>query len=159
MIEAAVCFGRQAQDAAPGVWEWLQNNSALLWWLFVLGIGSLVLTVLLLPVIAVRLDEDYFLASRRERTERTGPGRLLLRIGKNALGVVFLLAGIAMLVLPGQGLLTMLIGLMMLDFPGKHALERRIVRRPAILGFLNRLRARRGRPPLRVDEAGGPTAS
>ena len=133
----------------PGFWEWLQGNSALLGWLFVLGIGSLVVTVLLLPVVVVRLEPDHFLAARREEPARAG--RLLLRIGKNLLGVVFLLAGIAMLVLPGQGLLTILIGLLMLEFPGKRALERRLVRRPAILGFLNRLRAKRGRPPLLVD--------
>ena len=62
-----------------------------------------------------------------------------------------MLAGLAMLVLPGQGLLTILIGLMLLDFPGKRRLERRIVARPAILAMLNRMRARRGRDPLRVD--------
>jgi hypothetical protein len=137
--------------AGPGVWQWLEGNTTLLGWLFVLGIGSLVLTVLLLPMIAVRLAPDHFLASRRELAVRGGPVALLVRIGKNVLGFVFLLAGIAMLVLPGQGLLTILIGLLMLDFPGKRALERRIVRRPAILGFLNRLRARHGRPPLLVD--------
>ena len=63
----------------------------------------------------------------------------------------FLLAGLAMLVLPGQGLLTMLIGLLLLDFPGKRALERRVVRRPKILAFLNRMRDRRGREPLRLE--------
>ena len=144
------CIASQdAQD--PGFWAWLQGNSALLGWLFVIGIASLVLTLLLLPVFVVRLDADYFLASRRELTARAGLGRLLLRIGKNALGVVFVLVGIVLIVLPGQGLLTILIGLLLLEFPGKRALERRLVQRPAILGFLNRLRARHGRPPLRVD--------
>ena len=64
---------------------------------------------------------------------------------------VFLVAGVAMLVLPGQGLLTILIGLMLISFPGKRGLERRIVGRPTILRILNGMRARRSLPPLIVD--------
>ena len=41
-------------------------------------------------------------------------------IGKNLLGVFFVLIGIAMLVLPGQGILTIIAGMMLLDFPGRH---------------------------------------
>lgn len=133
------------------LWQWMRANDALLGWLFVLSLGSLVLTVLLLPVLVARLPADYFTASRAElRHERTWSG-WVLRIGKNLLGLVFVLAGLAMLVLPGQGLLTILIGLLLLDFPGKRALERRLVRRPGLRGFLDRLRTKRGRPPLRVD--------
>lgn len=65
--------------------------------------------------------------------------------------MVFTLAGIAMLVLPGQGLLTILIGLLLLDFPGKRAVELRLVRRPAIRGFLDRMRQKRGVPPFVLE--------
>ena len=132
-------------------WQWLQGNTALLGWLLVLGVVSLVLTVLLLPLVVVRLPADYFVIGGEERRARRGPAAWLWRLAKNLLGAVFVLAGIAMLVLPGQGVLTILIGLMLLDFPGKKALERRIARRPAIRGFLDRLRARRGVPPLQLD--------
>ncbi len=133
------------------LWTWLEGHSALFGWLFVGSIVSLVLVAVLLPVIVVRLSPDHFLSSRRELTTRGGLYHWVLRIGKNLIGVVFVLAGLAMLVLPGQGLLTILIGLLMLEFPGKRAVERRLVRRPAIFAFLNRLRARRGRPPLQID--------
>ena len=36
---------------------------------------------------------------------------------KNVLGVILVLMGLAMLVLPGQGVLTLLIGISLLDFP------------------------------------------
>jgi hypothetical protein len=55
-----------------------------------------------------------------------------------------------MLVLPGQGLLTILIGLLLLDFPGKRALERRLLRRPGLRAFLDRMRVKRGRAPFEV---------
>lgn len=145
------------QDPAPTqgwfaeLWAWFDAHTALVGWLFVGSLVSLLVVAALLPVLVVRLAPDHFLTSRRELVQRGGLYRWSLRIGKNLLGLLFLLAGLLMLVLPGQGLLTILIGLLMLEFPGKRALELRLVRRPAILGFLNRLRERRGRPPLQVD--------
>ena len=139
------------QSAEPSLWDWLQSHENLLGWMFGLSLASLVLAALLLPVFVVRLPADYFLASRSEAAARRGVVQWIGRAGKNLLGVVFVLAGLAMLVLPGQGLLTMLIGLLLIDFPGKRAIERRLVGRPKILAFLNRIRARRGRGPLRLE--------
>lgn len=132
-------------------WAWAQAHSTLLFWLGMVSLASAVLTVLLLPVVVVRLPADYFTASRRDLARRRGPLLWLEHALRNLVGVLFVLAGVAMLVLPGQGLLTILIGLLLIDFPGKRALERRLVRRPSVLAFLNRLRARRGRPPLQVE--------
>ena len=137
--------------ATCAVPDWLWDNSALLVWMFVLSLASLVVTALLLPVFVLRLPPDYFLASRQELAGRRGPLQWAAWCAKNALGIVFVLAGIAMLVLPGQGLLTILIGLLLVDFPHKRALERRLARRPTILDLLNRLRARHGKAPLRVE--------
>jgi hypothetical protein len=65
--------------------------------------------------------------------------------------VAFIAAGIAMLVLPGQGLLTILIGFLMLDFPGKYRVEKWLVSRRRLLGAINWLRRRAGRVPLRIS--------
>jgi hypothetical protein len=59
------------------------------------------------------------------------------------LGVVLALPGV-----PGPGLVFILVGLSLLDFPGKRRLERRLLAVPAVLRFLNRVRARYRRPPL-----------
>ena len=61
------------------------------------------------------------------------------------------LIGAAMLVLPGQGILTILAGVMLLDFPGRHRLVCWIVTRHAVLNSLNWVRRRAGRPELIVD--------
>jgi hypothetical protein len=114
------------------------------------SIGSLALVAQLLPLVVVRLPADYFVREHHVGHGRRGWLDWVWHVGKNALGVVFLLAGIAMLVLPGQGILTILIGVLMLDFPGKRALERRLVCRPGILKHVNRLRQRRGRAPLQT---------
>jgi len=62
-----------------------------------------------------------------------------------------LVAGIAMLVLPGQGVLTIVIGIMLLDFPGKYRFERSLAARRPVLRSINWLRRRANRPLLHVD--------
>lgn len=139
------------QDAAGGAQAAGEQGMGPLVWALGLALGSLVLVVVLLPLFVLQLPTDYFVASRKElRAERTPLG-WVWRILRNALGLFFVLAGGAMLVLPGQGVLTILIGLLLLEFPGKRALERRIVARPGVKAFLDRIRARRGVPPLEVD--------
>ncbi len=76
---------------------------------------------------------------------------------KNVLGVGLLLAGILMLVLPGQGLFTMFVGIMMMNFPGKYKLERWIVARGPVLKSINWMRKRAGHEPLRTYADDGHT--
>jgi len=71
-----------------------------------------------------------------------------LLISKNLLGCVIVLLGIAMLVLPGQGILTIVIGLVLINFPGKYRLERWIITRGPVLRAINLIRQRSGRQPL-----------
>ncbi len=123
--------------------------------LIVLSIGSVALFVLSIvgvPWFIARVPADYFTHRERDDLGMVAvhqPGwRIGLRIVKNGLGVVVLLAGIAMLVLPGQGLLTILASLFLLDFPGKRRLQRRIIASGPVFRALNRLRERAGRAPL-----------
>jgi hypothetical protein len=69
---------------------------------------------------------------------------------KNVVGAAAFLAGVVMLFTPGQGLLGIALGIGLMDIPGKHALERRIISHPSILGGINRLRKKAGRPPLKI---------
>lgn len=120
---------------------------------WILGMASavmLVLSAMLIPVLIARLPADFYVENNHRR--RVFQDRPLIRILfltiKNALGSVLLIAGIAMLVLPGQGILTILAALALLDFPGKRALELRILRTPSVLKSINWLRLRAGRNPL-----------
>jgi len=74
--------------------------------------------------------------------------RVVGHVVKNVVGAVFVFAGFLMLFLPGQGVLTMLIGISMLDFPGKRKLEAKLVGQPTVLGVINSMRKRCGKPPL-----------
>lgn len=134
-----------------GPWSWVLDHGTLLGSLGLIGIVSLVASLVLLPFLVVRIPADYFRHERREREyvhDRHPVVQQVIVILKNALGVVLVLAGLAMLVLPGQGLLTLLIGLMLTDFPGKYRLEKRLIAQPGVLKAVNWLRARAGHAPL-----------
>lgn len=131
--------------------HWLDANSA---WIGVLAVVSLVAfvgTLLAIPFLVLQIPTDYF-EDRERGISRWADRHPVLQIawivGKNLLGGLLLIAGIAMLVLPGQGLLTILIGLMLIDFPGKYRLERWLVTRPPVWKLIAWLRVRAGRPPI-----------
>ena len=69
-------------------------------------------------------------------------------VAKNIAGLIFILAGMAMLVLPGQGLISILLGLSLTNFPGKYRLERFLISRPAILRSVNWIRRKADKDPL-----------
>jgi UPF0716 family protein affecting phage T7 exclusion len=71
---------------------------------------------------------------------------------KNLVGGVFIVVGALMLVLPGQGLLTILSGLIISDFPGKKRLARKIIRIRAVFLAANKIRQQFNRPPLILVE-------
>lgn len=142
-----------AGQTQTGVIDWIGGHETLLWWLGVGSLVSLVAAVALLPPVLGRLPRDYFLSTRRHPV--AAPRHPVLRavglVVKNTLGAVLAIAGIAMLLLPGQGLLTILAGLVLLDFPGKYRLERWLVRRRGVGRALDWLRARAGKEPFLRD--------
>jgi hypothetical protein len=109
-------------------------------------IGSLIA----IPLILVRLPADYFdtRTPRHWMKDHHPMLRLFGLVIKNVVGVVFLLAGFAMLFLPGQGLLTMLIGISLMDFPKKRELEAKMVGQPTLLSVINGMRRQFDKPPL-----------
>ena len=133
--------------------DWLEANEALVRQLGTASLVMLAITVVALPVVVAKLPEDYFTRQQRETAGQSRKRPLLwgvVALVKNLLGLVLILAGLAMLVLPGQGAVTILIGLALTNFPGKYALERRIAGRPAIGRTLNKIRELAGQPPLSI---------
>lgn len=102
-------------------------------------VGSLVAV----PIALVRAPPDYF-------TRPHAPRALGVRILRAVLGSALVLLGIAMLVLPGQGTLTILIGIGILDLPWKQRLVRRILRSASVRRAVDRLREKAGKAPLEV---------
>lgn len=123
------------------------------WILLLVLLIPFLVTLAVVPVVLVRLPSDYFVRKRRQPLllgARHPLLRLLVRVLMNLLGVAVILMGIAMLVLPGQGVLTMLLGFLLLEFPGKFRAERWVISRAPVLGAVNWLRAKWGRAPIEI---------
>jgi len=107
-------------------------------------------TLIAIPAILIRLPPDYF-QNHHHKPWFANHHPIIRSFGilvKNIVGFIFLLAGIAMLVLPGQGLLTMLLGILFIDFPGKHRLEKKLIQHPQVLKAINAMRGKAGKPPF-----------
>src|SRR4051794_16571625 len=96
--------------------NWLSQNSTLVGWLSVGSLSLLLLTPLGVAWLIARLPVDYFsndtphaLASWDKRPS----WRLFLLVARSALGILLIVAGIVMLIAPGQGLLTIVVGLIL----------------------------------------------
>lgn len=133
--------------------EAILASDVLLRWLFIGSLVSFFGVLIVVPLIITRLPADYF--SRPETSAFQWPDQhplvwVPLLVTKNVLAVTCITVGIAMLVLPGQGILTIIVGLLLLDFPGKYRTERWLIRRPWIFRVFNRLRAMAGEDPFKV---------
>src|SRR3990167_885501 len=128
--------------------QWIPVD--VLFGLAVAGAVGFIGSLIAIPLILVRLPADYFdtRTPRHWMKDHHPVLRLLGLIVKNVVGIVFLLAGFAMLFLPGQGLLTMLIGVSLMDFPRKRELEAKMVGQPTLLGIINAMRHKFDKPPL-----------
>ena len=135
--------------------DWVQSHAQLWQYLGTISLIMLVVTLVALPIIVIKLPEDYFSREERKPARRARKHPIFwgaVSILKNLLGLLLIFAGLAMLVLPGQGLLTILIGLTISNFPGKFTLERHIAGLPAIEKTLNKIRRAAGKPPFLMPE-------
>lgn len=111
-------------------------------WLQLIAISSLIMLAIslsLLPYLVARLPVDHFCQQSRSQHPITSQ-QALLRILRNLLGLILLFAGLLMLLLPGQGLLTLVLSLLLLDYPQKKKIERSLLQQKAIFNGLNWLR-------------------
>ena len=143
-------------DWITQITEWFDRNSTVVTVIVIVSIVMFVGALVTMPLLVIHVPQDFFLRHDRPsvRQQHT-PLRLTLIVLRNVIGWALLLAGIAMLVLPGQGLLTILVGVVLTDFPGKRRIEHRIVRQPTIHRMIDWIRRKAGRPPILLPEHDG----
>lgn len=127
-------------------------------WLTVLSVVTVIAFMTIGAKYLARLPADYFVNPERRRQHLSlrhlNPVlRALIPVVKNVVGLFFLLVGIVLLFVPGQGLLTMLAGVVLMNFPGKYAMERWLVQRPQVYKSINWVRHRSGAPPLVIHQS------
>lgn len=134
--------------------DFFGEHQQAMWWGAALSVVLFVGCLIVVPWLVSRIPADYFVGPHRPRTPFAAHHpvlRLLAVIAKNLIGAALIVAGILMLILPGQGVLTVVIGVLLMDFPGKHRLERKLIRQRPVLRSINWLRRRSGVEPIRVE--------
>src|SRR5262245_231867 len=129
---------------------WIRGHQELMAWLAISSAAMFVLSVVAVPWMLVRIPPRYFMTAHHEHpwADRHPLLRAAFTIVKNLIGMALVVVGLLLLVLPGQGILTILAGLVLLDFPGKHRLLLWTISRPAVLAGVNWIRKRGGRAEL-----------
>ncbi len=128
-----------------------KNEFIILAWI---SAALLIISIAIIPWIVINIPQDYFHEHYRVRISKQSAHPLITRFLaglKNVFGFIFVVLGILMLVLPGQGILTILMGLFFMNFPGKYRLERKLVSSPKVLKSLNWIRAKANKSPLVIE--------
>ena len=96
---------------------------------YLVGISIFIMVISLLSIkwLVNQIPSDYLIKNTTETSfnKLPVPLRILIFIFKNLLGYLLILGGMIMLILPGQGLLTMMVGLVLSDYPGKKVFEKK----------------------------------
>ena len=104
-------------------------------WLAIISSMTFVLSIVLIPWFVGKLDVNCFLQFENDHSTDRRKFTVIHLLGvifRNVIGTVLLVAGIAMLFLPGQGILTILLSLLFLSFPRKRRLFQALIRRRKI---------------------------
>ena len=140
-------------------------NSLILWFSdhpgVLIGLGASSILIFIISILGIswfvaQIPEDYFLSSKRKPSkwqEQKPILRLAVLFGKNIIGVSLIIGGLLMLVLPGQGLLTIVTGLLLISYPGKYKVEQKLVAIPSVFRALNWIRVKANKPPLKRKTA------
>lgn len=129
----------------------LNNYSHYLAYLAAASIVLIVVSIMLIPKIIAQIPSNYFAATKRSNQNRQFSFRTTaMTCIKNLFGIFLIASGTLMLLLPGQGILTILLGILISDFPGKYKFEQYLVSKPAILNSLNWIRRKQNVPDLYI---------
>ena len=128
----------------------LEGYQALFLWVSFLSLIFFLGSLLALPRFVGKLPKDYFVCP-----ETFVRKPVWMRILRNLLGGIVFFAGVVMLFIPGQGVLTMVASMALMDFPGKAKLIKELAGIPKVRAGLNWLRKKGGHPPLIFPETEG----
>lgn len=120
-------------------------------WLALLSLFTFILSLISLPYIIRRIPSDYFLKLSKEQPKVKGYDikSVLIILFRNIFGFFLLLAGVAMLFLPGQGLITILVSLILMDFPGKKRVVAYLTGRKSIQKSIDWVRKKAKKKPIK----------
>ena len=130
----------------------VDEYKSVIFWLSLLSFLIFIFSLVSIKWLVALIPSDYFVYKKDSKFKSKYPLTWLISmIIKNMIGYLLIIGGILMLVLPGQGLFTILIGLMMSNYPGKYYIEKKIIAIPSILKTINWLRKQSDKEPIIIN--------
>ena len=117
-------------------------------WVGIVSFVVFVASLLLTPILLGKIPQDYFIHTNQHKVEINHLGHLIIVVIRSLVGFVLLIAGIIMLVTPGQGIISILLGLFLMEFPGKRKLELKLINHEPTFKALNWLRGKANKDPF-----------
>jgi len=131
--------------------EFLSDYKIYLVWLGSLSFIIFIFSLLAIKWLVALIPSDYFIKKNNSEFRSNYPIFWLVSIIiKNLVGYTLIVGGILMLVLPGQGLLSIFVGLMLSNYPGKFYIERKFIAIPSVLKAINWLRKKSNTPSIKI---------
>ena len=128
--------------------EWIQAHLGyVVGGLSVLSVVTFCISAVAIPLIVARLPTDYFFHNQKSDPPSSFFNRVV-QLARNIFGCMIVFAGLLMLILPGQGVITIFIGVFLLDVPGIRAVKARLLARSRVQIGIDWLRFKCGKPPM-----------
>ncbi len=139
------------ENFIESITEFVSNYKTYILWLATISLFVFIFSLVSIKWLVALIPTDYFVKKNISESKKSYSLLWLMSIiVKNIIGYTLILGGILMLVLPGQGLFTILMGLILSNYPGKYTIEKRIISIPSILKTINWLRKKSNKPRLRI---------
>jgi|TARA_S200000501_G_scaffold377531_1_gene436270 hypothetical protein len=139
------------ENFIESITEFVSNYKTYILWLATISLFVFIFSLVSIKWLVALIPTDYFVKKNISKSKKSYSLLWLMSIiVKNIIGYTLILGGILMLVLPGQGLFTILMGLILSNYPGKYTIEKRIISIPSILKTINWLRKKSNKPRLKI---------
>ena len=139
------------ENFIESITEFVSNYKTYILWLATISLFVFIFSLVSIKWLVALIPTDYFVKKNISESKKSYSLLWLMSIiVKNIIGYTLILGGILMLVLPGQGLFTILMGLILSNYPGKYTIEKKFISIPSILKTVNWLRKKSNKPRLKI---------
>ena len=139
------------ENFIESITEFVSSYKVYILWLATISLFVFIFSLVIIKWLVALIPTDYFIKKKKLKSKKSYSFIWLISIiVKNLIGYTLILGGLLMLVLPGQGLFTILMGLILSNYPGKYNIEKRFITIPSILKTVNWLRKKSEKPPLQI---------
>ena len=132
--------------------EYTNTYKNFIFWISLVSLTLFIISILSIRWLVLLIPENYFKEKKSSfLKEKYFFYWIAFKFIKNSLGYLLIIGGILMLVLPGQGILTIFIGMVLSDYPGKYYIEKKIIQSSIILKTINSIRKKSGKKSLKFN--------